>query len=80
LRTHSNGREFRTVTGEIFHVSGGSNPDDLPFDSQHIATRTWTITLDGLPLGEYGLLPPGAIGARSASAPLGKMYTFTGAE
>lgn len=77
LRTHSNAREFRTVTGGVFHVSGDSNRDDLPFDGQHVATRTWTISLDGLQPGEYGLLPPGAIEARSASAQLGKMYTFT---
>lgn len=77
LRTHRHAREFRTVTGGIFHVSGGSNRDDLPFDSQHIAPRTWTIPLKNLKPGEYGLLPPGAIEARSASAQLGKMYTFT---
>ncbi len=73
LRTHSNGREFRTVTGGIFHVSGNSDRDDLPFDSQRIAPRTWTISLEALKAGEYGLLPPGAIEGRSASAQLGKM-------
>jgi hypothetical protein len=77
LRIHSNAREFRTVTGGIFHVSGDSNRDDLPFNSDHIAVRTYTIPLTGLTSGEYGLLPPGAIEARSASAQLGKMYTFT---
>lgn len=77
LRTHSNAREFRTVTGGIWHVSGGSKRDDIPFEGQHIAVRTWTIALDSLQPGEYGLLPPGAIEARSASAQLGKMYTFT---
>jgi hypothetical protein len=77
LRTHSNAREFRTVTGGIFHVSGDSNRDDLPFNSDHIAVRTYTVPLAGLKAGEYGLLPPGAIEARSASAQLGKMYTFT---
>jgi hypothetical protein len=59
LRSHSNSREFRTVTGGVFHVSGDSNRDDLPFDSQHVAARTWTISLAGLKPGEYGLLPPG---------------------
>jgi hypothetical protein len=77
LRTHHDAREFRTVTGGILHVSGGSQRDTLQFSSQHIATRTWTIALDNLQPGEYGLLPPGAIEARSASAQLGKMYTFT---
>lgn len=77
LRTHSNSREFRTVTGGIFHVSGDSNRDDLPFTYRHVAKQTWTIPLSGLQPGEYGLLPAGAIEARSASAQLGKMYTFT---
>jgi hypothetical protein len=76
LRTHHNAREFRTVTGGVFHVSGGSQRDTLAFSSQHIAARTWTIALNDLQPGEYGLLPPG-VEARSASAQLGKMFTFT---
>ena len=77
LRIHSNSREFRTVTGGVFHRSGGATRDtlDLP-QAQHIAQRTWTIRRPDLPLGEYGLLPP-AFESRSASAQLGKMYTFT---
>ena len=77
LHPHSKSREFRTVTGGVFHVSGGSARDDLPFDSRHVAIRTWTVPLTGLRPGEYGFLPPGANEARSASAQLGKMYTFT---
>jgi hypothetical protein len=80
LHTHSDSREFRTVTGGVLHVSGGSKRDDLPFEGQHVSRRTWTIALDNLQPGEYGLLPSGAIEARSASAQLGKMYTFTVAE
>ena len=77
LRTHSDAREFRTVTGGVLHLSGDSNRDDLPFDSQHIAARTWTIPFNGLKPGEYGLLPPGMSESRSAGAQLGKIYTFT---
>jgi hypothetical protein len=77
LRTHSNAREFRVVTGGIFNVHGDSDRDDLPFDSQHIAIGTWTISLSELKAGEYGLLPPGLAEAQSASAQFGKMYTFT---
>lgn len=58
LRTHSDAREFRTVTGGVFHASGNSSRDDLPFDSQHVAPHTWTIPLGTLRAGEYGLLPP----------------------
>jgi hypothetical protein len=77
LHTHAHAREFRVVTGAIFHVHGDSDRDDLPFDGQHVGIRTWTISLSGLTPGEYGLLPPGMAGTRSASAQLGKMYTFT---
>jgi len=77
LHTHAHAREFRTVTGAIFHVHGDSDKDDLPFDAQHVGTRTWTISLSGLKPGEYGLLPPGLAESQSAGAQLGKMYTFT---
>jgi len=77
LHKHSSTREFRTVTGGVFHVSGGTERDTLEFVSKHIAQRTWTIPLSYLKPGEYGLLPPGVSESRSASAQLGKMYTFT---
>ena len=77
LHSHSNAREFRTVTGGVFHVSGGSERDTLEFESKHIAQRTWTLSLDSLTSGEYGILPPGLSESRSASAQLGKMYTFS---
>jgi hypothetical protein len=77
LHTHSSSREFRTVTGGVFHVSGGTERDTMEFVSKHIAQRTWTIPLSNLKPGEYGLLPPGISESRSASAQLGKMYTFS---
>jgi hypothetical protein len=76
FHNHSNSREFRTVTGGVFHVSSGSERDTMEFDSKHIAQRTWTLSLEGLQSGEYGILPPGMSESRSASAHLGKMYTF----
>jgi|SRR6266850_900734 len=77
LRTHSNSREFRTVTGGVLHVSGGSERDLLEFEGKHIAQRSWTISLENLKPGEYGLMPPGVSESRSASAQLGKIYTFS---
>jgi hypothetical protein len=77
LRTHSDSREFRTVTGGVFHASGGAERDTLEFTSKHIAQRTWTIPLGDLKPGEYGLLPPGMGDARSASAQLGKIYSVS---
>ena len=77
FRTHSDSREFRTVTGGVFHASGGAERDTVDYTSKHVAIRTWTIALDDLKPGEYGLLPPGMTEARSASAQLGKVYSFT---
>jgi hypothetical protein len=77
LHKHSSSREFRTVTGGVFHVSGGTERDTMEFVSKHIAQRTWTIPMSYFKTGEYGLLPPGISESRSASAQLGKMYTFS---
>jgi hypothetical protein len=77
LHLHPDSREFRTVTGGIFHVSGGAGRDTLDFESQHVGKRTFRIFLGNLEPGEYGLLPPGLSMSNSAAAQLGKMYTFT---
>ncbi|HEY6273760.1 MAG TPA: hypothetical protein VIX19_17415 [Terriglobales bacterium] len=81
LRQHHDSREFRTVTGGVFHVSGGATRDTLPFEYKKTATRTYLVILsDDLGPGEYGFLSPGAALASHASAQLGKMYTFRVAE
>jgi len=76
LREKRDVREFRTVTGGVFHQSGGARRDLQPFEGKKIAPRTHTITFQTLSYGEYGFLPPGAYTSASASAQLGKMYTF----
>jgi hypothetical protein len=76
LRPHSDGREFRTVTGGVLHVSGGATRDLVPFEGKKAASRTFLVTLPNLGAGEYGFLSPGAAMSSSASAQLGKMYTF----
>ena len=75
LHDEKNAREFRTVTGGVFHQSGGATRDVLPFEQKKVANRTYTITLTNLKSGEYGFLPPGAFTSAS-SASIGKMYTF----
>lgn len=72
LHEQKDSREFRTVTGGVFHVSGGANRDMLPFESKKIAPRTWEITVPNLTSGDYGLLPPSA----SDSTRIGKLYSF----
>jgi hypothetical protein len=76
LRTHPDAREFRTVTGGVFHVSGGAKRDTFDLESVKIARRMYLVKLPVLGPGEYGILPPGATIARSASEQFGKMFTF----
>jgi hypothetical protein len=76
LNQHSDNREFRTITGGIFHAKGGATRDLLSFEGRKIASRTFSITLNGLKAGEYGFLPPGWLTSASGASPLGKMYTF----
>ncbi len=75
LRFRLNGRdrEFRTLTGGIFHSSGGAGHDEVEFHPKKIAPRTWTFTLGReTPGAEYGILPPGTGNITNG----GKIYTF----
>ena len=81
-------REFRAVTGGIYHSSGGAEKNAVKFDFQKIAGRTYKIVLTGLKKGEYGFLPPGACSVggvgggnsgktvQGGSMQSGKLYTF----
>jgi hypothetical protein len=81
-------REFRAVTGGVYHSSGGSEKNAVKFDFQKIAPRTYKIVLTGLKKGEYGFLPPGggSVGGvgggasghtvQGGSMQAGKLYTF----
>lgn len=78
LRLHAKSkyREFRSVTGGVFHASSGASRDLIKFDSAKVAPRTYTVSLpSGLPVGEYGFLPPGAFSSRNLASS-GKMYSF----
>ena len=76
LHPHSNSREFRTVTGGVFHVSGGATRDLMSFDGKKIATRSYAVNLSpGSGAGEYGFLPPGAFTSMN-TASAGKLYSF----
>jgi len=77
LRESGNAREFRSVTGGVFHSSGGASRDNVQFQSTKIAPRVYQITLDrSLGKGEYGLLPPGAVSS-SNMASGGKIYSIS---
>jgi hypothetical protein len=76
LRTNGDNREFRTVTGGIFHVSGGATRDLVSFQSKKVRSRTYLVTTDSLSAGEYGFLPPGAIATQNLGSS-GKIASFT---
>jgi len=76
LRQNGGAREFRTVTGGVMHTEGGATRDLIPFESKKIAPRTHELVLQSLTAGEYGILSPGAASSSSASAQLGKIYSF----
>lgn len=78
MHTHPSAREFRTVTGGVFHVSGGAKRDELDFESNPLGGRGYLVKLSALDPGEYGILPPGGYnGGSNAGAQMGRMYTFS---
>ncbi len=77
LHQQSNSREFRSVTGGVFHESGGAKRDLVQFQPQKIAPRLYQISLDsGAAKGEYGIIPPGSYSS-SNMASGGKIYTVS---
>jgi hypothetical protein len=73
FRLNGKDREFRTLTGGVFHSSGGAKRDEVPFKATRVAARTWTFRLDEkIPGAEYGILPPGTGNITNG----GKIYTF----
>lgn len=76
-RTHDTSREFRSMTGGVFHSSGGATRDAVEFNPVKIGPRLYQITLDSaLGKGEYGLLPPGSY-TSSNMASGGKVYSVS---
>jgi hypothetical protein len=77
LHKNSDNREFRAVTGGVFHSSGGATKDTVEFGTQKLAPHVYELTF-ATPLtpGEYGILPPGAT-ATSNLAASGKIYSFS---
>jgi len=77
LHTHKDGREFRSVTGGVFHQSSGAERDTVDFVAKRVASRTYILTVPGpLVPGEYGFLPPMTMNTGKNLASSGEMYTF----
>ncbi len=71
----SDRREFRTVTGGVFHASGGAQDNVMDFRVEKIGPHTYKVQLKNLRVGEYGFLAPGTTGSLNAASQ-GKVYTF----
>ena len=77
LHPNSDSREFRSVTGGVMHVSGGATRDLIDFHTDKLAPRLYQITMETtLGKGEYGLLPPGAVGSSNMGSN-GKIYSLS---
>ena len=49
FRLNSNSREFRVLTGGVFHSTGGADRDEVPFKPVKTAPHTYQFTLDRTP-------------------------------
>jgi hypothetical protein len=77
FRVNSDNREFRSQTGGVVHSSTGDQRDTVEFKATKIGPRMYQFDLTpDLKVGEYGILPPGAITSANAASG-GKVYTFT---
>jgi hypothetical protein len=77
LHQNSNNREFRAMTGGVFHSSGGATKDTVEFGSQKLAPHVYELTFVApLTPGQYGIIPPGATTTSNLAAG-GKIYSFS---
>jgi len=73
FRVHSDNREFRAMTGGVFHSTSGADRDEVEFHTTKIAPRTFTFTVDKkVGGGEFGILPPGTGNVTNG----GRIFTF----
>ena len=73
FRINSSNREFRVMTGGVFHSMSGAQRDEVAFHPIKAGLRTWRFTIDrSVGGGEFGILPPGTGNATNG----GKIYTF----
>ncbi|HUI55094.1 MAG TPA: hypothetical protein VLY04_08990 [Bryobacteraceae bacterium] len=71
LRPNKDNREFRIVTGGMFHFWSGAFRDMLSFDGKRVAGGAYEATFPtNAGPGEYGLLPP------ESRDVAGKIYSF----
>jgi hypothetical protein len=77
FRDKKDSREFRTLTGGVFHSESGAARDEIEFHPVKTAPQLYTFTIPiDIEKGEYGILPPGAANQRGF-ADTGKIFTFS---
>ena len=77
FREHSSSREFRVMTGGVFHSETGSDRDEIEFHPHKIAPQMYTFTVPvDIEKGEYGVLPPGSSNPQGLAG-TGKIFTFS---
>ena len=73
FRINSDNREFRVLTGGVFHSQSGAQRDEVQYHPVKAGPRSWRFTIDrSVGGGEFGILPPGTGNATNG----GKIYTF----
>jgi hypothetical protein len=73
FRINSDNREFRVLTGGVFHSTGGADRDEVKFNPVKTAPHAYQFTVNkDTGGGEYGILPPGTGNVTNG----GKIYTF----
>jgi hypothetical protein len=74
---HKDNREFRTLTGGVFHSESGAARDEIIFKPKKIAPQMYTFTVPvDIEKGEYGILPPGSANTQGLAG-TGKIFTFS---
>jgi hypothetical protein len=76
LTEHKDNREFRTLTGGVFHSESGAERNELEFHPKKIAPQMYTFTVPvDIEKGQYGVLPPGSANTQGIAG-TGKIFTF----
>jgi hypothetical protein len=77
FQQHKDNREFRTMTGGVFHSETGAARDEIEFQPKKIAAQLYTFTVPAdIEKGEYGVLPPGSANVQGIAG-TGKIFTFS---
>ena len=76
LQEHGSSRDFRTLTGGLFHSESGTQRNAISVTPKRLSARLYSFTMPvDIELGEYGVLPPGTANQQGIGG-TGKIFTF----